>query len=123
VRPGRGQSSADDAAAATQRRTTVYPPGRGFNRLKITLDGKYVFVSDMDGNDLLVVDAATRKEYKKIALPATSEGLLMAPGGRTAYTTLNTRDAVAAIDLETMKMTGEVKTGRGPDGLAWAARK
>jgi DNA-binding beta-propeller fold protein YncE len=47
----------------------------------------------------------------------------MAPGGRVAYTTLNTRDAVAAIDLETMKITGEVKTGRGPDGLAWAARK
>jgi YVTN family beta-propeller protein len=49
--------------------------------------------------------------------------LLIAPGGRTAYTTLNTRDAVAVIDLETMKMTGEVKTGRGPDGLAWAARR
>jgi DNA-binding beta-propeller fold protein YncE len=77
----------------------------------------------MNGNDLLVVDAATRKEYKKIALPASSEGLLMAPGGRVAYTTLNTHDSVAAIDLETMKMTGEVKTGRGPDGLAWAARK
>ena len=27
------------------------------------------------------------------------------------------------IDLDTMKMTNEVKTGRGPDGLAWAARK
>jgi YVTN family beta-propeller protein len=77
----------------------------------------------MSGNDLLVVDVATRKEYKKIALPASSEGLLMAPGGRTVYTTLNTRDAVAAIDLETMKMIGEVKTGRGPDGLAWASRR
>jgi YVTN family beta-propeller protein len=99
------------------------PSTQAANRLKITLDGKYAFVSDMEGNDLLVVDTATRKEYKKITLPASSEGLLMAPGGRVAYTTLNTRDAVAAIDLETMKMTGEVKTGRGPDGLAWAARK
>jgi len=27
------------------------------------------------------------------------------------------------IDLKTLAMTGEVKTGRGPDGLAWAARK
>jgi YVTN family beta-propeller protein len=98
------------------------PSTQAANRLKITLDGKYVFVSDMGGNDLLVLDAATRKEYKKIALPASSEGLLMAPGGHIAYTTLNTRDAVAVIDLDTMKMTGEVKTGRGPDGLAWAAR-
>ena len=99
------------------------PSTQAANRLKITLDGKYAFVSDMNGNDLLVIDVATRKEYKKIALPASSEGLLMAPGGKIAYTTLNTRDAVAVIDLETMKMIGEVKTGRGPDGLAWAARK
>jgi YVTN family beta-propeller protein len=47
----------------------------------------------------------------------------MAPDGSHAYTTLNERDAVAVIDLKTMALTGEVKTGRGPDGLAWAARK
>ena len=93
------------------------------NRLKITPDGKYVFVSDLSGNDLLVIDAATRQEHKRITLPASSEGLLMAPDGSHAYTTLNSRDAVAVIDLKTMTVTGEVKTGRGPDGLAWAARK
>jgi YVTN family beta-propeller protein len=93
------------------------------NRLKITPDGKYVFVSDMSGSDLLVIDAATRKEHKRITLPGNSEGLLMAPDGLRAYTTLNSRDAVAVIDLRTMTVTGEVKTGRGPDGLAWAARK
>jgi YVTN family beta-propeller protein len=93
------------------------------NRLKITLDGKYIFVSDLSGNDLLVIDAATRQEHKRITLPASSEGLLMAPDGSHAYTTLNSRDAVAVIDLKTMTVVGEVKTGRGPDGLAWAARK
>jgi YVTN family beta-propeller protein len=93
------------------------------NRLKITPDGKYVFVSDLSGNDLLVVDAATRQEHKRITLPASSEGLLMAPDGLHVYTTLNSRDAVAVIDLKTMTVAGEVKTGRGPDGLAWAARK
>jgi len=108
---------------AARKVVETIPSTNAANRLKITPDGKYAFVSDMDGKELLVVDAATRKEYKRIALPDSSEGLLMAPGGRVAYTTLNTRDAVAAIDLETMKITGEVKTGRGPDGLAWAARK
>jgi YVTN family beta-propeller protein len=47
----------------------------------------------------------------------------MEPGGARVYTTLNSRDALAVIDLKTMTVTGEVKTGRGPDGLAWAARK
>jgi len=93
------------------------------NRLKITRDGKYVFVSDLGGNNLLAIDAATRKEYKRIAMPSSSEGLLMAPDGVHAYTTLNSRDAVAVIDLKTMTLAGEVKTGKGPDGLAWAARQ
>jgi YVTN family beta-propeller protein len=99
------------------------PSTAAANRLKITPDGKYVFVSDLSGNDLLVVDAATRQEHKRITLPASSEGLLMAPDGLHVYTTLNSRDAVAVIDLKTMTVAGEVKTGRGPDGLAWAARK
>ena len=108
---------------AARKVVQTIPSSQAANRLKITLDGKYAFVSDMAGNDLLAIDVATRKEAHKIALPASSEGLLMAPDGRTLYTTLNTRDAVAVIDLGTMKMTGEVKTGRGPDGLAWAARR
>jgi len=108
---------------AAKKVVETLPSTRAANRLKITPDGKYVFVSDMSGDDLLVVDAATRKEHKSIKLPASSEGLLMTPDGSRAYTTLNSRDAVAVIDLKTMTVTGEVKTGRGPDGLAWAARK
>ena len=46
-----------------------------------------------------------------------------APDGTHAYTTMNDHDSVAVIDLKTFTITGEVKTGRGPDGLAWAARR
>jgi len=108
---------------STKKVVQTIPSTGSANRLKITLDGKYVFVSDLSGSDLLVVDAATRQEHKRITLPANSEGLLMAPDGLHVYTTLNSRDAVAVIDLKTMTVAGEVKTGRGPDGLAWTARK
>ncbi len=107
---------------AARKVVQTVPSTGAANRLKITPDGKYVFVSDMSGKELLVIEAATRKEYKRISLPSSSEGLLMTPDGSRAYTTLNMRDAVAVIDLKTMTVTGEVKTGRGPDGLAWAAR-
>ncbi len=99
------------------------PSTKAANRLKFTPDGKYVFVSDMQGNELLVLDAVARKEHKRIAVEGSSEGIVMAPDGVHAYTTLNSRDAVAVIDLQTMSVTGEVKTGKGPDGLAWAAQK
>ena len=93
------------------------------NRLKISPDGKYVFRIGYERHQLLVINAATRKEYTRIALTASSEGLLMEPGGKRAYTTLNTQDSVAVIDLSTMTVIDKVKTGKGPDGLAWAARK
>jgi len=99
------------------------PSTRSANRLKFTPDGRYVFVSDLGGNEMLVIDAKARKEFKRIPLSGNSEGIIMSPDGTRAYTTLNSRDAVAAIDLKTMTVAGEVKTGRGPDGLAWATRK
>lgn len=99
------------------------PSTKSANRLKFTPDGRYVFVSDLGGNEMLVIDAKTRKEFKRIPLAGNSEGILMSPDGTRAYTTLNSRDAVAVIDLKTMTVSGEVKTGKGPDGLAWATRK
>lgn len=94
------------------------------NRLKITLDGKYAFVSNLNNDGgVLIVDVATRKAVRTIKTEGSSEGLLMSPDGTKVYTTLNGLDSVAVIDLKTMAITGTVKTGRGPDGLAWAARK
>jgi YVTN family beta-propeller protein len=108
---------------AGRRVVQTLPSTRSANRLKFTPDGRYVFVSDLGGNEMLVIDARARKEFKRIPLSGNSEGIVMSPDGTHAYTTLNSRDAVAAIDLKTMTVAGEVKTGRGPDGLAWATRK
>lgn len=108
---------------AAKKVVQTIPSTQSANRLKITLDGKYAFVSDLGGTDLLIVDVATRKPYKTIKMNTSSEGLLMSPDGAHVYTTLNEHDSVAVIDLKTLTVTGEVKTGRGPDGLAWASRK
>ncbi len=108
---------------ATHRVEKTIPSTRAANRLKFTRDGRYVFVSDLGGNDMLVIDAKTRTPHTRIALGTNSEGIVMSADGTRVFTTLNARDAVAAIDLRTMKVIGEVKTGRGPDGLAWAVRR
>jgi len=108
---------------AARKVIDTIPSTKAANRLKITPNGKYVFVSDMSGPNLLVINAATHKEFTRIVLPASSEGLLVQPDSRRAYATLNTNDSVAVIDLSTMTMIDEIKTGKGPDGLAWAARR
>ena len=97
---------------ATHRVVQTIPSTRAANRLKFTRDGRYVFVSDLGGNDMLVIDAKTRTPHTRIALGANSEGIVMSADGTRAFTTLNARDAVAAIDLRTMTVIGEVKTGR-----------
>jgi YVTN family beta-propeller protein len=99
------------------------PSVKAANRIKFSPDGKYVLAPDTSSNELLVIDVSARKEYKRITLPGNSEGVVIAPGGRFAYATLNSRDGVAVVDLKTMSFINEVKTGKGPDGLAWAARK
>ena len=108
---------------ATHKVVQTLPSTNAANRLKITPDGKLALVSDLNGNDLLLIDIKSRAPHKRIALGANSEGILVAPDGSRAYTTLNAKDAVAVIDLKTMTVVGEVKTGKGPDGLAWAARR
>ena len=65
------------------------------NRLRFTPDGGRVLVSDLDGNEVIVIDAASRREVKRIAM----------------------------IDLKTLAVTGHFATGDGPDGMAWSDRR
>ena len=98
---------------ATRKVVATLPSTGSANRLKITVDGKYAFVSDLGGTEMLIVEVASRKPYKTLAMGGSSEGLLMSPDGTRVFTTLNNRDSVAVIDLTTMRVVGEVKTGRG----------
>jgi YVTN family beta-propeller protein len=93
------------------------------NRLKFTPDGKLVLISDDGGGELVFVDAATRKERKRLKVGKGPEGTLVQPDGSKAYVALSGENAVAVIDLKTLEVTAKIATGNGPDGLAWAQRK
>lgn len=89
------------------------------NRLKFTPDGRTVLISDLDAGELLVIDVASRKVTKKIALGRMVEGILMQPDGARAYVAVNGDNYVAVVDLKTLAVTARFDTGRGPDGMAW----
>jgi YVTN family beta-propeller protein len=93
------------------------------NRLKFTPDGERVLISDLGTGDLIVVNAASRKEIKRISLGHGCAGILIVPDGSVAYVAVSRDDNVAVIDLKTLSVTGRITTGKGPDGLAWAVRK
>ncbi len=92
------------------------------NRLKFTPDGKLVLVSDLSGNELVVLAASSRKELKRLSLGRQPEGILILPDGSRAYIAVAGEKTVAVLDLKTLEVTTRIPTGNGPDGLAWAVR-
>jgi YVTN family beta-propeller protein len=105
---------------------------KGANRLKFTPDGKLVLVSGL-GNfgpgaapsaaNLVVLDAASRKEVKQLSLGGGAAGILMDPDGSHAYVAVSGGNKVAIVDLKRLKVTGEILQLGQPDGMAWAVRK
>jgi YVTN family beta-propeller protein len=93
------------------------------NRLKFTPDGKLVLISDAETGDVVVVDSAARKVTKRVNLGKMALGILVVPDGSRAYIALAAEDKVAIFDLKTLSKTGEIATGRDPDGMAWVAGK
>jgi YVTN family beta-propeller protein len=89
------------------------------NRLKFTLDGKLVLITDMGNGDLVVVETATRKEVKRLHLGKSVEGVLILPDGARAIVAVSSDNKLAVVDLKTLEVTTTFTTGEGPDGMAW----
>jgi YVTN family beta-propeller protein len=94
----------------------------GANRLKFTPDGKLVFISTLRGEDVIVLDATTRREAKRISVGHGAAGILMQPDGSRVFVACTPDSYVVAIDLKTLQITAHIEAGPQPDGLAWTAR-
>ena len=92
------------------------------NRLKFTPDGKFVFITSLRGGDVVAYDAASRKEYKRVAIGHGAAGILMDPVGGRVFVACTPDNYVAVVDLKTLQVAGHVDVGGEPDGLAWAVR-
>jgi YVTN family beta-propeller protein len=89
------------------------------NRIKLTPDGKFALISDLDAGDLVVLDAVAHKEIKRLPLGRMPEGILIPASGGRAYVAVNGDNHVAVVDLKTWQVTKKILTGKGPDGMAW----
>ncbi|MGD0578917.1 MAG: YncE family protein [Bryobacteraceae bacterium] len=96
---------------------------RSANRLKFTPDGSLVFVSTLGGPDLVILDAKTRREVKRLKIGRGAAGIQMQPDGTRAYVACTPDDYVAVIDLKSLEVAGHIDAGKQPDGLAWVVRR
>jgi DNA-binding beta-propeller fold protein YncE len=94
----------------------------GANRLKFTLDGKYVLITTLRGGDLVIYDAAKRTEWKRVPIGHGAAGILMDPNGARAFIACSPDNYIVVLDLTTFQVTGHLDVGGEPDGLAWAVR-
>jgi YVTN family beta-propeller protein len=93
------------------------------NRLKFTPDGVHVFVSGLRMENVVVLDATTRKAIKNIKVGQGAAGMQMQPDGKRVFVAATPDNYVAVIDLKTLEVVGKIDVGVEPDGLAWAARR
>jgi YVTN family beta-propeller protein len=115
---GEGTVSIIDLATKSVAATlAVNVPGA--NRLKFTPDGKLVLVTP--GSALVIIDAATRKEVKRLSNVHGSGGIQMQPDGAHAYVACGRDNYVSVIDLKTLAEVGRIPIA-SPDGLAWAVQ-
>jgi YVTN family beta-propeller protein len=104
---------------ASKRVVHTIPAGtKRSNRIKLTPDGKFALISDLDAGELVVLDATAHKEVKRLPLGRAPEGILIPPSGGHAYVAVNGDNHVAMVDLKTWQVTKKIPTGKGPDGMA-----
>jgi DNA-binding beta-propeller fold protein YncE len=97
-------------------------PGTGYGTAP-TSDGKWLLVAVPGTNQVAVVDLKAMKVARTIDVPATPQEVLIRPDGKVAYVSCDASAQVAEIDLADWKVARLIKTGKGTDGLAWAASK
>jgi len=80
-------------------------------------------LSDSDNGHLIILDAASHKEIKRLRVGENCEGILVKPDGSRAYVASETNNLVGVIDLKRLELTGHIQPGNRPDGMAWAVRQ
>jgi YVTN family beta-propeller protein len=93
------------------------------NRLKFTPDGKLVMISSLSNGDLVVYDAASLKEFKRVKIGHGAAGILMDPESARVFIACSPDNYVVVLDLKTLEVTSHIDVGGEPDGLAWAVRR
>ena len=105
-------------------------------RMAISADGRRAVITDPANANVRVFDVATRRQRFVVPIPNDSlvptaevkgspspEGVTISPDSRWAFVTIQGRNRVITIDLETGVIVGWAVTGVWSDGIAYSPIK
>ena len=85
--------------------------------IKLSADGKKLYLVCEDADSLLAVDTQSRKVVARVTVGHKPKGLAISPDGRTLYVSNEWSDTVSEIDAATFAVKRTLNTGWGPVGL------
>lgn len=106
--------------ATNQIKTWIPMPGLGYGS-EVTRDGRWLLVVNPLVSKLAVIDLHEMKVTHTVDLPNHPQEVLIAPDQKTAYVSSDKEGQVAVVRLADWTVTKVIDTGKGADGLAWAA--
>ena len=93
------------------------------NRMRFTPDGKHVLMNELQGTELVILDAVTHQEVKRLEVGAGGEGIFLDPDGSRAFYAVSNGNKLAVIDLKTFTVIKEITGLQNPDGMDWYVAK
>ena len=86
--------------------------------LAVSPDGNRLYAVDVAGQGVSLVEIASGRVIRTVALPAEPYSCLVSPDGSTLYVSLWGGAKVLVFDARTLDSRGEIATGEHPNALA-----
>jgi YVTN family beta-propeller protein len=90
--------------------------------VKVSLDGKKVYVSNGRAGTVSVLDSHSYELLDSIKVGTRPWGMVISPDGKFLYTANGPSNDISVVDLRTDKETARIKAGESPWGIAIVGR-
>ena len=121
-----GSNATGRVSVLNPRDGTVTTAAEGLGwpyRILYSPDRRLVFLPDLRGETLRILDRASRRELERLAFPGGGpQGITITPDGRHVLQSLSRQSRVAIIDVNTRTVVGHLAAGATPDGIAYSTR-
>jgi len=107
-----------DTAGAKILRTVTLPTGSRPMKVRVSVDGKKVYVSNGRAGTVSVLDSHTYQLLDTIKVGTRPWGLALSPDGKFLYSANGPSNDISVVELDTDKEISRIKAGISPWGVA-----